>query len=198
MGNTKMKTNNKNIKRPSKESVLAYQHPDLVCRFSELYGVTKDEAEDVFNQMKLWLWLGNERMFDIEKTNSSDEERTSMFIDIPLLVIDEMWHNFILFTKDYFYFCQKLFGHYLHHSPTTEKEKIKFKEEVKNLSTETIKQRETDRKREQYTYLFDKLGKDAFKKFYFTYPDKYTPKTMAEMYAYSALPNVNLTYPSSK
>jgi len=31
--------------------------------------------------------------------------------------IDEMWHEFILFTKDYTQFCQLYFGEYLHHLP---------------------------------------------------------------------------------
>lgn len=34
--------------------------------------------------------------------------------------IDEMWHTFIIFTKDYFHFCRSLGKAYLHHAPTEE------------------------------------------------------------------------------
>lgn len=31
--------------------------------------------------------------------------------------VDEMWHTFLLFTKDYFHFCHSLGKRYLHHEP---------------------------------------------------------------------------------
>jgi hypothetical protein len=33
--------------------------------------------------------------------------------------IDEVWHQFILFTREYGNFCQESFGRFLHHSPNT-------------------------------------------------------------------------------
>ncbi|CAH6419918.1 Hypothetical protein HVR_LOCUS988 [uncultured virus] len=36
---------------------------------------------------------------------------------VPGKVIDEVWHDHILHTKDYIEFCNKYFGDYLHHSP---------------------------------------------------------------------------------
>src|SRR6185369_14461346 len=40
--------------------------------------------------------------------------------------IDEVWHNAILFTREYFAFSEKLFGagFYLHHAPVTKKEAV--------------------------------------------------------------------------
>ena len=38
--------------------------------------------------------------------------------------IDDMWHTFLLFTKDYMYFCSKYLGQYFHHSPTTSEDKM--------------------------------------------------------------------------
>lgn len=37
--------------------------------------------------------------------------------------VDDVWHNHILFTKDYANFCQQVFGYFLHHNPKTPKEK---------------------------------------------------------------------------
>lgn len=33
--------------------------------------------------------------------------------------VDEVWHNHILFTRDYADFCDDVFGGYLHHMPNT-------------------------------------------------------------------------------
>jgi hypothetical protein len=33
--------------------------------------------------------------------------------------VDEVWHQFILFTRQYVSFCERFLGHYLHHEPAT-------------------------------------------------------------------------------
>lgn len=37
-------------------------------------------------------------------------------------VIDELWHTFIFFTRDYHWFCEQVAGRYLHHGPATEED----------------------------------------------------------------------------
>lgn len=39
-------------------------------------------------------------------------------VSMPSQVVDVAWHEFILFTRHYHYFCEKTFGRYLHHTPT--------------------------------------------------------------------------------
>ena len=34
------------------------------------------------------------------------------------LRVDEVWHQFVLFTVEYSAFCDKYFGHYAHHAPS--------------------------------------------------------------------------------
>ena len=38
-------------------------------------------------------------------------------VAMPSQVVDELWHEFILFTRDYATFCQLAFGQFLHHTP---------------------------------------------------------------------------------
>lgn len=33
--------------------------------------------------------------------------------------VDEIWHTFILFMRDYADFCNEVFGRFIHHQPTT-------------------------------------------------------------------------------
>lgn len=39
------------------------------------------------------------------------------YVSMPSKVADELWHEFILYTKDYQAFCKKAFGDFLHHTP---------------------------------------------------------------------------------
>ena len=43
--------------------------------------------------------------------------------DVPISMVsrkvDEVWHQFILFTREYHEFCNSVAGDYLHHSPNT-------------------------------------------------------------------------------
>ncbi|GAB2198632.1 glycine-rich domain-containing protein [Sessilibacter sp. MAH4] len=37
---------------------------------------------------------------------------------MPSQAVDHLWHEFILFTRNYEQFCKKAFGRFLHHTPT--------------------------------------------------------------------------------
>ena len=39
------------------------------------------------------------------------------FVSMPSQAADDLWHEFILYTKHYQAFCGKAFGRFLHHSP---------------------------------------------------------------------------------
>lgn len=39
------------------------------------------------------------------------------FVSMPSQVVDDLWHDFILFTRQYERFCEQAFGQYLHHTP---------------------------------------------------------------------------------
>lgn len=39
------------------------------------------------------------------------------FVSMPSQVTDDLWHEFILYTRNYEQFCQQAFGQFLHHTP---------------------------------------------------------------------------------
>lgn len=39
------------------------------------------------------------------------------FVSMPSQVADDLWHQFILYTRDYDAFCRRAFGSFLHHTP---------------------------------------------------------------------------------
>lgn len=39
------------------------------------------------------------------------------FVSMPSQIADDLWHEFILYTREYQAFCRKAFGGFLHHTP---------------------------------------------------------------------------------
>src|SRR5882724_1809750 len=39
------------------------------------------------------------------------------FVSMPSQAVDDLWHELILYTREYESFCRKAFGGFLHHSP---------------------------------------------------------------------------------
>jgi acyl-CoA thioesterase FadM len=162
-------------KRPTLDEVLAWQQPDVVASFVKTFALPQDEAQDIFRQMKAMLWLMNEMDHDGMRENGR-----RFGLDRSLVVVDEMWHQFILYTKNYQQFCQTLFGQMMHHFPTTEAERQATALAMAGLSDEHKARAIMDDKRWQYTYVYQKLGKDTFVKWYVTYHQQYTPRKLAE------------------
>ena len=53
---------------------------------------------------------------------------------IQVIQIDNMWHTFLLFSRDYAHFCQQYFNCFLHHEPHISNEPLFSEEEHrKNL-----------------------------------------------------------------
>ena len=161
------------MKNPTLEDVLAYANSDVVYRFAKTYGITREQSADIFDQVKKWLWLGNQQRHAGSTVGLS--------IDLPLVVIDEMWHNFVLFTHEYTAFCQHFFGYYIHHAPVSEAEDRESKERYEGMTVaERIRARK-DLLRPQYEYIYDHLGKDTFSKWYLEYPKVYGARDLAQM-----------------
>jgi hypothetical protein len=63
---------------------------------------SRDEYRKAFTELKKYLWLS---------------DRTGRPLPMTSRAIDDVWHQFILFTVEYHQFCDRFFGHYMHHSP---------------------------------------------------------------------------------
>lgn len=142
-------------------SIINYKNEDVIERFIDKYNIDENEALSIFEETKKWLWLCH--------MGAIGEKKFSFIIDDSLLIIDEMWHNFILFTKEYNDFCINNFGYYMHHQPTTKQDKNDWqKDPVKGL-------KEYKKKLQgQYEKVYDLLGESTLNKWYVYFADKYT------------------------
>ncbi len=81
-----------------------YEIPDYIKqRFwkDHAQNLTKKEVDKVFDSFKDFVFLASFKP-----------------VYLSSYIIDEAWHTFILFTKDYHQFCNAVVGKYFHHHPS--------------------------------------------------------------------------------
>ncbi|MGL5741305.1 MAG: hypothetical protein ACRCXC_01505 [Legionella sp.] len=87
-------------------AVLHYKNKRVIEYFCSYHPEsTSADAELLFTDLLAWLWLNQHRAWLGKKT----------YLFGPLLILDEMWHSFILHTRDYFNFSMHYFDAYVHH-----------------------------------------------------------------------------------
>jgi len=145
------------------ETLACEDEQRIIECFVDRYDVTLEEATEIFKETKKWLWL------------AAQNEDESMFIDRPLLILDEMWHTFILHTRQYYNFCINNFKKLVHHNPTPPSEKKVLEKELKDNPSEVISKHQ-QRVEKQYSVIYDKLGPETLLKWYDTIAQKYTPE----------------------
>lgn len=81
---------------------LSYENPALVERFARRHGIVLEEAQRLFTECKKFLIV------------------CALFPEpcCPSRALDQMWHHFILHTRDYADYCGRLLGGFIHHRPT--------------------------------------------------------------------------------
>lgn len=133
--------------------VLTYRCPKVIQVFCRNFRVSEKEVEEIFVETLKWLWLGRVHQLDLDATKPP-----SLCIVPSLLVIDEMWHCFVLCTKEYSDFCFKYFGGFLHHSPHVGGDVVASRDDVAD----------------NVLYVIRKLGRSTATLWYGDYQYKYS------------------------
>lgn len=148
------------IKLSSLEQVAGYQNRKIIDKFLEKVEATEQEAFEIFEEMKKWIWLLAKLDFE--------GKREEYALPPPFYLLDEMWHIFILQTEDYTQYCQKYFGHYIHHTPFTSKEYQQFVDQHKSNPIEY-----EEELKKQYQYVLDSFDEQTLMNWYHIFPQKY-------------------------
>ncbi len=102
----------------SLEEVLSYQNDYIIQEFLRKhkdYNLTKEEAIVLFDDLKRYLWMT--ATVDVKRQENPNEILPDISISESMIIIDEIWHEFILVTEHYTDFCNENFGRYIHHPP---------------------------------------------------------------------------------
>ena len=92
------------------QKVMNYQMPHIITRYRKDYNVSEDTAKVHEVELKRYFILA------VDKTDDEDP------LGMMSTQVDNLWHTFLLFTKDYQAFCHDMFGKFIHHIPLTDKE----------------------------------------------------------------------------
>ena len=136
---------------PSLESLFSYQLPAVLSRYQKDYPGNQLSAVEAWADLMRFFWL-NQHLIRNKQQNPNDESlnfECGMFSAME--EIDDMWHTFLLFTREYAEFSEHFFGVFLHHNPTTEE--IPF--EQQNTSFENY-----------LSYIYDHLGEETLRRWF--------------------------------
>lgn len=99
------------------DEILKYKNPAVVRRFAKEHPEKSQRAEMIFEDLMRFFWGTKKHLLD-RSSQPNDESLKFFFImDEDMREIDQMWHVFLLYTRDYADYCQRYFGEYLHHQP---------------------------------------------------------------------------------
>jgi hypothetical protein len=143
---------------PDLNDLLTYENPAVLKLYEQNYPKNILPAKDAFREILKYLWLSAKHKLD-QAAHPDDPAIPARCVMLrSMREIDEMWHEFILFTKDYTNFCQHYFGEYLHHLPNI----------FDNLPT-LAPEEETKEIQKLLPYIYDQLGEDTVRIWFATY-----------------------------
>lgn len=156
----------KKLDKKQLRNILEFKDEDMISRFTDIYNIKNKEVNDIFNETLKFLYIS---------------QVPGVFISDDLLIIDEMWHNMILFTPQYHKFSKKYFNTpYFHHIPVSKKEKEDRKKKVLQNS-EKAKSEYLQKLEFLISTTYDYLGEDTVKKWFREYPNKYSKKNIKKL-----------------
>lgn len=146
--------------------LLSFTDVNVISRFMDTYDVPENEVEDILSETLKFLYIS---------------QIPGIFIPDDLLIIDEMWHNLILFTPLYHKFSEEYMNTpYFHHLPATKAEKDQKKEELK-VSHDTSRENYLKKLEFLLSTTYDYFGEETVEKWFELYPKKYSKENIKNL-----------------
>lgn len=111
------------ITLPNLTDLLKYKNTWILDRYKKDYPNNQLSAEEALTELLKYFWISNKHK--LERTNNPNEEflKFDCYVHPEMKQIDDMWHTFLLFTREYAEFCHQYFSVFLHHQPRVDNEK---------------------------------------------------------------------------
>jgi hypothetical protein len=113
---------------PNIDQLLKYTHPWIIERYKKDYSNNQLPAEEALKELLKYFWICQKHKVD--KMNNPDDEILNFDCAMhpEMREIDDMWHTFLLFTRENTDFCNKYFSRFIHHIPRINEEEIDFED----------------------------------------------------------------------
>ncbi len=146
--------------------LLSFTDENVISRFMDMYDVSENEAKDILLETLKFLYLS---------------QIPGIFIPDELLIVDEMWHNLILFTPLYQEFSTEYLNTpYFHHLPATKAEKNQRIEESR-IDPEKTRKKYLEKLEFLLSTTYDFLGAETVEKWFKVYPEKYSKENIKKL-----------------
>lgn len=142
---------------PDLNELLQYKNPPVLKLYIQNYPNNKLSAEKAFTEMLKYLWLYRKHEIDLQNNQGNKSFPKACIMLRSMREIDEMWHEFILFTRDYTQFCLDYFGEYIHHLPNLFDNRPRPRAEVEEDVEKLL------------PYIYDNLGAETLRIWFESY-----------------------------
>lgn len=100
----------------SLKEILDFRDQTVIKNFRKSHPLPEAECEMIFAETLKWLWLCRKHDLII-RVNFPENSTVRLSIFPAMRMVDEMWHAFILCTREYEAFCKRFLGTFIHHAP---------------------------------------------------------------------------------
>lgn len=136
------------MKEPPLSTVLSYTNPKVLDRYQRDYPDNKLCASDAFQNLMKYLWLSAKLKKEKFEAPVGKKPQFASLVFPVMREIDDMWHTFLLFTRDYREFCLQHFDLFLDHTPRVDGDPVPTAETIegwvsyigKHLGETTLRQ----------------------------------------------------------
>ncbi len=153
---------------PKLEDVIAFDFDDIIYRFIEDWDLSFDETKEIFIETKKWLWLMCAHYHD----RKADLNPPPMGFTGSTYMIDQMWHQFMLYTPNYHRFTHEFFGYFIGHAPIDHATKVEM-EKAAAADPEGEQRQSEEGQKAMIAYVSQKLGPATATKWYTTWKERY-------------------------
>lgn len=140
---------------PVLAQLLNYQNKNVLERYAMDYPNNRFTAKEAFEELMKFIWLSLKHKS--EKLCAPQNAQLDFVCGMHSEMgdIDDMWHTFLLFTKEYALFCKEYLGVFFHHSPTSNEEKM------------AMTQQDFARDCSKFlSFVYDHLGEETVRKWF--------------------------------
>ena len=139
------------------DAVLSYADARILSLYEQNYPRNTLRAKDAFAEVPKYMWLTQVHAQERQACPDDASLPRHCLMLRSMREIDEMWHEFILFTREYMAFCEQYFGAYVHHMPNV---------------FDTMPMHDIDNETEitkLLTYVYNKLGAQTAQTWFASY-----------------------------
>lgn len=111
---------------PKLSHLQQYRQNEVLKRYAKDYPHNHLPPESAWQELMKYFWLCQKHKLEKEQFPDSKQLDFVCSMHREMHELDDMWHSFLLYTKDYHAFCSQYFGQFIHHVPSAEDKKNKI------------------------------------------------------------------------